>query len=317
MAEFSSSPGLPELPHLGTFARAAELGSFTAAAAELGVSQAAVSQRIAMLERQLRVSLFERRAGKVYLTEVGKRLYEYARRILRLHDEAREALSGLRQPVSGDLPLAASSVPGECLLPALLSAFREKFPLVHVRATVGDSRSALKEVEKGEAMLAFLGEKTNAPHLECRLLATDSLVLVVPPGHRWAGRRIPLEDLAQEPLILRESGSGSRSAVVASLARSGVAFHELNVALELGSNATIKDSVRRGLGIAFLSRMTVQKELDSRELETAELEGLDLTRRSSTWPTTVADRSLRSRTHFCTSSKPIHPSSTCAEGPSS
>ncbi|MGA2699708.1 MAG: selenium metabolism-associated LysR family transcriptional regulator [Isosphaeraceae bacterium] len=278
MAESSSSLGLPELPHLGTFAQAAELGSFTAAAVELGVSQAAVSQRIAALERQLKVLLFQRRAGKVHLTERGSRLYDYARQILRLHEEAREALSGLHQPVSGDLPIAASSVPGECLLPALLSAFREKFPLVHVRATVGDSRSALKEVEKGEAMLAFLGEKAKAPHLECRLLGTDSLVLVVPREHRWAGRRVPLEDLAQEPLILREQGSGSRSAVVASLERGGVALHELNVALELGSNAAIKDAVRRGLGIAFLSRMTVRRELDSREMETAEVEGLELTR---------------------------------------
>src|SRR5271165_186526 len=124
MAVSSSSSGLPELPHLGTFARAAELGSFTAAAVELGVSQAAVSQRIAALERQLKVSLFQRRAGKVYLTELGSHLYDYAQQILLLQHEAREALSGLHQPVSGDLPLAASSVPGECLLPALLSAFR-------------------------------------------------------------------------------------------------------------------------------------------------------------------------------------------------
>jgi len=107
MAESSFSSGLPELPHLGTFARAAELGSFTAAAAELGVSQAAVSQRIAALERQLKVSLFQRRAGKVHLTQLGSRLYDYARQILRLHEEAREALSGLHQPDSGDLPLAA------------------------------------------------------------------------------------------------------------------------------------------------------------------------------------------------------------------
>jgi DNA-binding transcriptional LysR family regulator len=88
----SSRSGSSELPHLETFVRAAELGSFTSAAAELGVSQAAVSQRIGTLERELRVSLFERRAGKVYLTEVGNRLHGYALRILRLHDEAREAI---------------------------------------------------------------------------------------------------------------------------------------------------------------------------------------------------------------------------------
>ena len=73
MAEPSSSSGVPDLPHLGTFAQAAELGSFTAAAVELGVSQLAVSQRIAALKRQLKVSLFQWRAGKVYLTELGSR----------------------------------------------------------------------------------------------------------------------------------------------------------------------------------------------------------------------------------------------------
>lgn len=78
--------------------------------------------------------------------------------------------------------------------------------------------------------------------------------------------------------MLREQGSGSRSAVVTSLEQGGVALHELNVALELGSNAAIKDAIRRGLGVAFLSRMTVRKEFDSRELETVEVEGLDLTR---------------------------------------
>jgi DNA-binding transcriptional LysR family regulator len=278
MAESASGSRLPELPHLGTFARAAELGSFTAAAAELGVSQAAVSQRIAALERQLTVSLFERRAGRIQLTDVGRRLYEYARQILRLHDEAREALSGLRQPVSGDLVLAASSVPGEFLLPALLTAFRAEYPLVHVRVTVGDSRSALREVENGLAAVAFLGQKTNATNLECRLATTDSLVLVVPPRHRWVGQRISPPALSQEPIILRESGSGSRASVVASLERYGMALADLNVALELGSNAAIKDAVRRGLGVAFLSRMAVRKELDGRELEMVEVDGLDLAR---------------------------------------
>jgi DNA-binding transcriptional LysR family regulator len=269
---------LSELPHLGTFALAAELGSFTAAASELGVTQAAVSQRIAALERQLKISLFRRRAGKTSLTDPGERLYDYARRILRLHEEAREALSGWHPPLSGELVLTASSVPGESLLPGLLLAFRGRHPLVHVRATVGDSRSALRDMERGEAMLALLGNRVAAADLECRPLGTDSLVLVVPPGHRWAGRTIRPSVLEEGPLILREPGSGSRSAVVASLERAGITRSCLDLAIVLGSNAAIKDAVRRGLGVAFLSRLTVQKELDSHELETAEVEGLDVTR---------------------------------------
>src|SRR4051812_18200946 len=139
MVESLSGTGLAELPHLSTFARAAEQGSFTAAASALGITQAAVSQRIATLEGELRVSLFDRRAGRITLTEAGQRLYRFARQILDLHEEARRDLGGFHPSVSGDLPIAASSVPGECFLPALLSAFRAKHPQVHVRATVSDS----------------------------------------------------------------------------------------------------------------------------------------------------------------------------------
>src|SRR5262249_38404655 len=123
MKETSPASGLAELPHLATFAVVAERRGFTAAAGELGITQAAVSQRIAALENELRVSLFDRRAGRTALTEAGERLYRYARSILDLHGRARAEVGGFRATVSGDLPLAASSVPGECFLPALLSAF--------------------------------------------------------------------------------------------------------------------------------------------------------------------------------------------------
>jgi DNA-binding transcriptional LysR family regulator len=267
-----------ELPHLGTFLKAAEIGSFTAAGAALGMSQAAVSQRIAALEKELRVSLFDRRSGKIRLTEAGRRLSEYARTILDLHEQAREVLGGRRLPVSGDLSLAASSVPGECFLPALLSVFQREFPDVHVRATVSDSETAIEEVEKGRASLALVGERKNAAHLEFRLLGADYLTLVVPPGHRWAGRRVPPSALLGEPLILREPGSGSRHAAVQALERAGVAIGDLNVALELGSNEAIQDAVGHGLGVAFLSRHVVQKRLDAGDLATVAIEGIDLGR---------------------------------------
>src|SRR5579864_5633654 len=189
MVESSHSSGPGELPHLSTFVRAAEQGGFTAAAAELGISQAAVSQRIARLEKELRVSLFDRRAGRNSLTEAGQRLYKYARRILDLHERARSDLGGFHPPVSGDLPIAASSVPGECYLPALLSDFQKKHPHVHVRATVSDSSSVMKDVEKGKASLGLIGQKAEKSNLESRLIGTDSLVLIVASGHPWAARK--------------------------------------------------------------------------------------------------------------------------------
>jgi DNA-binding transcriptional LysR family regulator len=238
-----------------------------------------VSQRIAVLEKELRVSLFDRRAGRISLTEAGQRLYGYARKILDLHEQARKDLGGFHPPVSGDLPIAASSVPGECFLPALLSAFHEKHPHVHVRATVSDSGSVMKDVEKGQASLGLVGQKAEKSNLESRPIGRDSLVLIVPSGHPWATRRsISLKTLTSEPLIIRELGSGSRGALEKSLERVEASLADLNTTLELGSNAAIKDAVRRGLGVAFLSQLAVQRELDAGELKTVTVKGLDLER---------------------------------------
>src|SRR5262245_31778366 len=280
MCEIRSASGLAELPHLATFATVAESGGFTAAAFELGITQAAVSQRIAVLEKELRVSLFDRRAGRISLTEAGQRLYPFARQILELHGQAQTEIGGFRPTVAGDLPLAASSVPGECLLPALLSAFHEKYPSIHVQATVSDSGAVMQDVIKGRATLGLVGQEADKPSLEFRPIGGDTLVLVVAPGHRFALRkRIPLKALPSEPLIIRELGSGSRCTLEKSLERSGTSLAGLNITLELGSNAAMKDAVKRGLGIAFLSRLAVQRELDADELRAVAVSGLSLDRR--------------------------------------
>lgn len=268
-----------ELPHLVTFAGVAERGSFTAAASEFGVSQAAISQRIAVLEGVLRVSLFDRRAGRIALTEAGQRLYQYARQILDLHKQARKDLGGFHPSVAGALSIATSSVPGEFFLPVLLPAFQERFPRVHVRATVNDSGSVLKDIEKGRAAVGLVGQKTENPSLAFRPIGSDSLVLIMPSGHRLAGRRTTsLKALRGEKLIIRESGSGSRYILEKGLERAGTSLAALHVTLELGSNAAIKDAVRRGLGVAFLSQIAVRRELETKELGTVAVKGVDLTR---------------------------------------
>src|SRR5262249_5359176 len=189
MADPSPSPGPCELPHLATFARAAERGSFTGAAADLGVTQAAVSQRIAALEKELRVSLFNRRAGRITLTEAGEKLYALAQRILDLHEQAREKLGGFHPGISGELQIAANSGPAECYLPALLSAFRAEYPEVLVRASVGDSSSVMKDVAKGLAALGLVGQKAVSPSLQSEPIGTDTLALILSPSHPLAGRR--------------------------------------------------------------------------------------------------------------------------------
>src|SRR5262249_33650346 len=152
-------------------------------------------------------------------------------------------------PLAGELTLAASSVPGEHLLPDLLAAFRARQPHVQVRATVTDTQQVLAQVEQGHAHLGLVGGRGDSPHLEFRAFATDELALVVPAGHAWARRkRIALEQLRGQPLILREAGSGSRRCLEQALAAAGKGLRDLDVTLELGSNEAIKEAVLRGLG---------------------------------------------------------------------
>jgi DNA-binding transcriptional LysR family regulator len=268
-----------QLPHLDTFAKAAEAGNFTVAARALGLTQAAVSQRVQALEQLLGVSLFERHGGRVLLTEAGHRLHGYALRILALHREALHELTGRQAPLAGELSLAASSVPGDFLLPDLLARFRERQPHVQVRATVADSRQVLHQVEQGEAHLGLVGGKAESPHLEYRCFACDRLVLIVPADHPWGRRkRVLLDQLCEQPLILREAGSGSRWCLEQALARAGKSLQDLHVALELGSNEAIKEAVLRGLGLAVLSDHAVRQEVEGGKLHGLQVTGLPLVR---------------------------------------
>jgi DNA-binding transcriptional LysR family regulator len=215
----------------------------------------------------------------VTLTEAGRTLYGFALRLFELHRAARESVTGTHEPVTGTLTLAASSVPGEHLLPGLLSDFGRRYPHVQVRATVGDSAAVLRQVEHGDAHLGLVGVRRDNPHLEFKSFACDRLVVVVPASHPWRRRkRLPFAQLAGQPLILREPGSGSRYCLEQALTLAGKSLRDLHVVLELGSNEAIKEAVLRGIGAAILSTHVVKKEVESDALHTLEIADLPLRR---------------------------------------
>ena len=264
-----------QLPHLKTFSKAAELGSFTGAAKALRLTQASVSQRIQALEKSLNTPLFKRQGGRVLLTEAGQKLYGYAQRILDLHWEARREITGHDAPLGGDLSLAASSIPGEHLLPSLLSGFGQMHPHFRVRATVSDSMGVMAQVERGEVSLGLVGRKTDNPHLDFRYLASDRMVLVVPPDHTLSRRKkVSVKQLPRYALVVREVGSGLRHCFEKSLDKAGLSLSDLRVALELGSNEAIKEAVLRGVGVAILSTYAVQKELRAGQLHALQVSDL-------------------------------------------
>jgi DNA-binding transcriptional LysR family regulator len=268
-----------QLPHLETFSKAAEHCSFTAAGQELGLSQAAVSQRIHALEKILGKPLFERKGTRILVTETGQQLYEYTERILTLHREAFESLTGRRTPIRGELLLAASSIPGEHLLPEALAAFGKLHPGIRVRADVLDSLAVLHEVEQGNVHLGLAGRKVDSPHFEFQPFASDDLVVIVPADHPWRRRRsISPEQFLRQPLIVREAGSGSRWRLEQALSGMGKTLGDLEITLELGSNEAINKAVQKGMGVAVLSSLAVQKEVANGRIHSLKIAGLPLER---------------------------------------
>jgi DNA-binding transcriptional LysR family regulator len=267
------------LPYLETFSKAAELSSFTGAAKALRLTQASISHRMQALEMSLRKPLFKRQGGRVLLTEAGRKVYDYAQRILDLHRQARREITGHDAPVGGELSLAASSIPGEHLLPTLLSHFGQKYPHIRLRAAVGDSMGVMAQVERGEVSLGLVGRKTDSPHLEFRYFASDRMVLVVPRGHVLSKRkRLSVKQLPRYPLIVREIGSGLRHCFEKSLDKAGLSLGQFCIALELGSNEAIKEAVLQGVGIAVLSTYAIQKELQTTQLHAIRVSDLQCDR---------------------------------------
>ena len=268
-----------QLPYLETFSKAAELSSFTGAAKVLTLTQAAVSQRIQALEKTLGKPLFKRQSGRVLLTPQGQKLYEYSQRIMDLHREARREIAGAEVPLTGELLLAASSIPGEHLLPTLLSVFGKKHPHIRVRVTVSDSVDVMSQVERGAVGLGLVGRRADNPDLEFRYLASDRMVMVVPRGHALSKRRrVSVKQLSRYPLVLREAGSGLRHCFEKALERAGQSVSDLQIALEFGSNEAIKRAVLRRVGIAILSIYAVQKELKAGQLRAVEVSDLHCNR---------------------------------------
>lgn len=266
-------------PHLETFVEAADRGTFTAAGKALGLTQAAVSQRIHQLEVAVGRQVFRRGPGRVTLTDAGRTLYEYARRMQDLTTETWSAMTGEPGEAEGELVLAASSVPGQHLLPSTLAVFRRRHPGIQVRVAVSDTDDVLRQIEAGTAHLGLVGGRGGGRHLEFRQFACDELVLVVPRGHPlWRRKEITVPDLVAQPLLQREPGSGSRKCLERSLEWLAVSPTELNVVLELGSTEAIKEAVSRHIGLAVLSRRAVAREVKARQFKALYVTGLTLDR---------------------------------------
>jgi DNA-binding transcriptional LysR family regulator len=261
-----------DLWQLEIFCTVAEQRSFSRAAEMLFLAQPTVTSHIASLEKRLGVKLFDRTTRRVTLTPAGKLLYRHAKTLLREHEEALQELAQFVGGLAGTLTFGASTIPGQYILPKLLAQFRRQFPSVALAMHLGASGQILDGVLSGEWELGIIGTRPREPLLHIVPLWHDEIVLIVPPDHHWAQQReVPVSELVRQPLVIRERGSGTRSALEQFLAQHGISLSQANIAAELGSTEAVKQFVAAGGGIGAVSIRAVECEQDLQKLAVVRL----------------------------------------------
>jgi molybdate transport repressor ModE-like protein len=246
---------------LRAFAAIARSGSVSRAAEELFVSQPAVSKHLAALERELGKSLVTRGRTGAVLTPAGELLADYVLRAEALLATAGRALDAGLQDGAGTLALAASGIPGTYLLPELLAGFLSENPAVELAFEVTTSGGALERVRSHAVELGVVGGLTVPPELEAEPLFEDDVVLVGPPS--LGGRRLRPRELERLTWLSREEGSATRAAV--ETARWQLGLHAVSV-LDLASWEAVKLAAAQGAGIAAISRVALDLELETGRL---------------------------------------------------
>ena len=284
-----------DLRQLEVFAGVYELRSFSRTASALRLTQSTVSEHVRLLEEELGTRLFDRLSRETVPTRAGELLYGYARQMLALRSQARQAVDDFLGQITGTLLVGASTIPGEYVLPAVIGRFRERYPRVVITLQISDTRGIVQAVLDGQVDAGVVGADPANRGLEARALMPDELVLVVPPGHRWSGRpEVSVDELRAEPLIVREAGSGSRQALERALEATGCSLGEMHVIADMGSTSAIKQAVKAGVGVSVMSRRAAEDECRHGLIACVKLKDLAVTRHFY-----VITHASRSRSPLC------------------
>jgi len=268
---------------LAAFCEVVERKSFSHAAERLGVTQPAVSLQVRSLEKRLGTKLLDRSGRRVEPTEAGQRLYRLAQRMLTLEDQLLEEVSSADAVgvLRGELALGASTGPGGTVVPVLLGEFQREHPELSVALSISDTNRVIEQVAERELELGIVGASPRHRGVVFEPFFRDEVILVVPPGHRFAGKEISLEDLRGEPLILMQEGAGVRQVIEHELRNGPVRLRDLDVHLELGLQESVKSAVAAGFGVTFISRSGVEAELAAGTIASARVKGLEPAREIS------------------------------------
>jgi DNA-binding transcriptional LysR family regulator len=250
------------IDYLKTFREVVNLGSFSEVAKKLSITQPAVSFQVQKLEQQLGARLIDRTQRTITLTAAGKRLLRFAEAVGTEYEHLMSDLEEMREEISGDLLIAASTIPGEYLLPSLLSEFKKLHPAVRVQVDVSDSLTVINGVRESSYEVGFCGVAPQGRDLTFFKIADDEIVLIVAPEHPFAGKdKIMLSEIKGEALIFREATSGTQRHLESALAGAGLDTAKWVPRMVLGTTQAVVAAVAAGAGIAFVSNLAIKQSL--------------------------------------------------------
>jgi DNA-binding transcriptional LysR family regulator len=249
--------------------------SFSKAAAELHLSQPAVSMQVKGIENILGLPLTEQMGKKIHLTDAGREVLHASQAITARLDDLQTNLAQLRGMDSGRLNIAVTTTVS-AIATGILASFRARYPKVSIHLDVSNRESVLGQLAANRIDLAIMGQVPDGLDLEATRFMDNPLVVIAPPDHPLAHKKkVSLADLASEPFLVREAGSGTRGAMERFFADKGL---ELTTSMEMNSNESIKQSVQAGLGLGILSLQTLEQELELKRLVVLNVESFPIMR---------------------------------------
>lgn len=264
---------------LKVFRTVAELLSFRKAAEQLFLTQPAVTLQIKALEDDLGVRLFDRTSGHVSLTRQGTVLLRYAEKMAILAAEAEEELAAGEGNFSGTLALGVSTTIAQYILPRLIGAFLSEHPRLQLSLHSGNTEEVIQLLLRDKVSIGLIEGPARHRDVKTEPFMDDELVLIARPD--FEADRLSREELLASTLLMREQGSGSRHVVEAALEKAGLKLRAFKNVMNLDSTETIKSAVEAGLGVGFVSRWAIAKELELRVLKIVEAVDIRVTRHLS------------------------------------
>lgn len=263
-----------KLRQLKIFLTVVDCGSISKAARQLYIAQPSVSQAVAELERECGGKLFERLSHKLYLTDLGHQVLGHARHIIASIEEMERQISNTA--AISRLKVGATVTIGTCVIGSLLKEFRRQRPDTDVQVLVENTQTIEQLLLDSRLDLALVEGTVKSRELVCRPMMEDQLILVCSPGHPFSSKKkVELKELSREPMVLRESGSGTRALFEQVMQSAGFS---ILCQWTCNNSEAIKRAVADGFGLTVISRRLVERELQEKSLVEVAISGICLLR---------------------------------------